>query len=162
MTVILSEEQSPNKLTHARPKNKLTEQHSWLNMKLAGGIIPAIHHFSFIVLSYLGRDHPIFRHGEMEKMIETTRQGLSECLFEGMGAKSWRYHVFSSKLISCFWPHSLKPSGRFLLIHAQCNQQPGFKPKCGAILQSLFNIKTANFGVCIYIYITCPNKYSCC
>ena len=52
-----------------------------------------------------------------------------------------------------FLANSLKPSGRFLLIHAQCNQQPGFKPKCGAILQSLFNIKTANFGVCIYIYI---------
>ena len=95
MTVILSEEQSPNKLTHARPKNKLTEQHSWLNMKLAGGMIPAIHNFSFIVLSYLGRDHPIFRHGEMEKMIETTRQGLSVFL------KRWGRKVDDTM---CFLP----------------------------------------------------------
>ena len=105
MTMIFSVEQSPNRLTHVRPNNTLTKQHFWLNMKLAGGMIPAIHHFSFIVLSYLGRDHPIFRHGEMDKMIETTSQGLSESLFGGMGAKGWRYHVFSSKLISRVFGH---------------------------------------------------------
>ena len=150
--MIFSEEQSPNRLTHVRPNNTLTKQHFWLNMKLAGGMIPAIHHFSFIVLSYLGRDHPIFRHGEMEKMIETTRQGLSVFL-RGWGEKLTIPCVFFQVNL-VFLATSLKPSGRFLLIHAQSKQQPGFKPKCDAILQSLFNIKIVKFGV----HIKFPDK----